>query len=68
MVCVMLQALYTIAEKEFRTIVFVIFDASCLHKKLSYVTNDETTWYFIQFIIKAKVCKVEFCLKRSVVA
>ena len=29
MVCVMLQAVYTIAEKEFRTIVFLIFDASC---------------------------------------
>ena len=33
MVCVMLQAVYTIAEKEFRTIVFLIFDASCWHKK-----------------------------------
>ena len=29
MVCVMLQAVYTAAEKEFRTIVFLIFDASC---------------------------------------
>ena len=29
MVCVMLQAVYTTAEKEFRTIVFLIFDASC---------------------------------------
>ena len=29
MVCVMLQAVYTKAEKEFRTIVFLIFDASC---------------------------------------
>ena len=29
MVCVMLQAIYTTAEKEFRTIVFLIFDASC---------------------------------------
>ena len=29
MVCVMLQAVYTIAEKEFRSIVFLIFDASC---------------------------------------
>ena len=29
MVCVMLQAVYTIAEKEIRTIVFLIFDASC---------------------------------------
>ena len=28
-VCVMLQAVYTTAEKEFRTIVFFIFDASC---------------------------------------
>ena len=29
MVCVMLQAVYTTAEKEFRTIVYLIFDASC---------------------------------------
>ena len=29
MVCVMFQAVYTIAEKEFRAIVFLIFDASC---------------------------------------
>ena len=29
MVCVMLKAVYTTAEKEFRTIVFLIFDASC---------------------------------------
>ena len=29
MVCVMLQAVYTTAEKEFRTIVFLIFEASC---------------------------------------
>ena len=29
MVCVMLQAIYTTAEKEFRTIVFLTFDASC---------------------------------------
>ena len=29
MVCVMLQAVYTTAEKEFQTIVFLIFDASC---------------------------------------
>ena len=29
MVCVMLQVVYTTAEKEFRTIVFLIFDASC---------------------------------------
>ena len=28
-------------------------------KKLPCVTKDETTYYFIQFIIKAKVCKVE---------
>ena len=35
MVCVMLQAVYTTAEKEFRTIVFLIFDASCWHKKSS---------------------------------
>ena len=33
MVCVMLQTVYTTAEKEFRTIVFLIFDASCWHKK-----------------------------------
>ena len=29
MMCVMLQAVYTTAEKEFRTIIFLIFDASC---------------------------------------
>ena len=29
MVCIMLQAVYTTAEKEFRTIVFLIFDVSC---------------------------------------
>ena len=29
MVCVMLQTVYTTAEKEFQTIVFLIFDASC---------------------------------------
>ena len=29
MVCVMLQAVYTTAEKEFRTTVFLIFDVSC---------------------------------------
>ena len=29
MVCVMLQAVYTTADKEFRTIVFLIFDVSC---------------------------------------
>ena len=29
MVCLMLQAVYTTAEKEFRTIVFLIFGASC---------------------------------------
>ena len=29
-VFVMLQAVYTTAEKEFRTIVFLIFDALCL--------------------------------------
>ena len=33
MVCVMLQAVYTTAEKEFRTIVFLTFDGSCWHKK-----------------------------------
>ena len=33
MVCVMLQAVYTTAEKEFRTIVFLVFDVSCWHKK-----------------------------------
>ena len=60
----MLQAVYTTAEKVFRTIVFLIFDT----KKLPYVTKDETTCYFIQFIIKAKVCKVEVCFKHSVEA
>ena len=29
MVCIMLQAVYATAEKEFRTIVFLIVDASC---------------------------------------
>ena len=33
MVCVMLQAVYTTAEKEFRTIVFLTSDGSCRHKK-----------------------------------
>ena len=33
MVCVMLQAVYTTAEKEFRTMVFLIFGVSCWHKK-----------------------------------
>ena len=33
MMCVMLQAVFNTAEKEFRTIVFLIFDASCWHKK-----------------------------------
>ena len=33
MMCVMLQAVYTTGEKEFRTIVFSIFYASCWHKK-----------------------------------
>ena len=28
-VCVMLQVVYTTAEKEFRTVVFLIIDASC---------------------------------------
>ena len=69
MVCVMLQAVYTTAEKEFRTIVYLIFYVWCWHKKkLPYVTKDETTWYFIQFIIKAKVYKVEVCFKHSVEA
>ena len=55
MVCVILQAVYTPAEKEFRTVVFLIVDASCWQKKkLPYVTKDETTWYFIHFIIKGK--------------
>ena len=29
MMCVMLQAVYTTAEKEFRAIAFLIFDVSC---------------------------------------
>ena len=29
MVCIMLQAVYTTAEKEFRTIVILTFDVSC---------------------------------------
>ena len=33
MVCVMLQAAYTTAEKEFQTIVFLIFDVSCWQNK-----------------------------------
>ena len=69
MVCVMLQAVYTTAEKEFRTIVyFLILMPRADTKKLPYITKDETTWYFIQFIIKAKVCKVEVCFKHSVEA
>ena len=41
MVCVMLQAVYITAEKEFRTIVFLMPRAD--KKKLPYVTKDETT-------------------------
>ena len=62
----MLQAEYTTAEKEFRTIVFLMSRADT--KKLPYVTKDETTSYFIKFIIKAKICKVEVCFKHSVEA
>ena len=40
MVCVVLQAVYTTAEKEFRTIVFLMPRADI--KKLPYVTKDET--------------------------
>ena len=36
-------------------------------RNLPYVTDDETT-YFIQFIIKVKVCKVEVGFKHSVEA
>ena len=64
----MLQAVYTTAEKEFRTIVLFFFMPGADTKKLPYVTKDETTWYLIQFIIKAKVCKVEVCFKHSVEA
>ena len=39
MVCVMLQAIYTTAEKEFRTIVFLTFDASCWHNKSSHMSQ-----------------------------
>ena len=41
MVCVMLQAVCSTAEKEFRTIVFLMPRADT--KKLPYVTKDETT-------------------------
>ena len=34
--------------------------------KLPYVTKDETTCYFIQFSIKAMVCKAEFYFTHSV--
>ena len=68
MMCVMLQAAYTTGEKEFRTIVFLFFMPRADTNKLPYVTKDETTWYFIQFIIKAKICKVEVCFKHSVEA
>ena len=53
----MLQAVYTTAEKEFRSIA-VLACADTLN--LPYVTKDETTCYFIQFSIKAMVCKAEF--------
>ena len=43
MVCVMLQAVYTTAEKQFRTTVFLIFMPLADTKKLPYVTKDETT-------------------------
>ena len=39
MVYVMLQAAYTTAEKEFRTIVFLIFYTSCWHKKSSHTSQ-----------------------------
>ena len=39
MVCVMLQAIYTTAEKEFRTIVFLTFDGLCWHKKSSHTSQ-----------------------------
>ena len=42
MVSVMLQAVFTTAEKEFRTIVFLIFMPRADTKKLPYVTKDET--------------------------
>ena len=52
MVCVMLQAVYTTAEKEFRSIVFFFFFFFFMPradtKELPYVRKDETTWYFIQ--------------------
>ena len=38
MVCVMLQAVYTTAEKEFRTIIFLMPRADT--KMLTYVTKD----------------------------
>ena len=34
--------------------------------KLPYVTKDEPTCYFIQFSIKAMVCKAEFYFTHSV--
>ena len=68
MVCVMLQAVYTTAEKEFRTILFLIFDVSYLHKKAPIRHKRWNNLNFIQFVIKAKVCKVDVCFKHSVEA
>ena len=39
MVCVMLQAVYTTAEKEFRTIVFLIFLCLVLTQKSSHTSE-----------------------------
>ena len=50
----MLQAVYTTAEKEFRTIVSLILMVRADTKKLPYVTKDETTWYFIHLYVKGK--------------
>ena len=43
MVYLMLQAGYTTAEKEFRTIVFLFFMARADTQKFAEVTKDETT-------------------------
>ena len=50
---------------------YCIFNFWCLvlTQKSSHTSQkDETTWYFVQFIIKAKVCKIEVCFKHSVEA
>ena len=56
MVCVMLQAVYTRAEKEFRNTVFLIFDAACWHLKAPIRHKRWNNMIFHP--VPYKVCKV----------